>query len=126
MQQVDIFLTISTKAPSTKKASYKYILACNGHTLTGTGDLTNTTGHRLVMTCAIEALKRMKKPAMITIHTDCRYLINGHRNLQIWKEAGWTRATGELKNADLWQQLFELQKGHAVRYRYENMESYKE
>lgn len=122
--QVDIFLVISSRTPGkTKKADYKYILVCNGRSVEGTGELTDTTGHRLVMTCAIEALKRMTKPSMITIHTDCRYLLNN--KMQEWKEAGWRRQGGELKNADLWQQLYDLQKQHAVRYHYENMDKYR-
>lgn len=122
--QVDIFLVISSRTPGKqKKAGYKYILVCNGHTLEGNGELKDTTGHRLVMTCAIEALKRMTKPSMITIHTDCRYLINN--KMKEWKDAGWKRQGGELKNADLWQQLYELQKPHAVRYNFENMDKYR-
>lgn len=125
MQQVDIYLVISSKAPATKKAWYKYMLVCKGHPLEGKGELQNTTGHRLVMTCAIEALKRMNRPSMITIHTDCRYLINSHGQLRQWKDAGWERPHGELKNADLWQQLFELQKDHVLRYHFENMDKYR-
>ncbi len=122
--QVDIFLVISSRTPGkTKKAGYRYILVCNGHSIDGYGELTDTTGHRLVMTCAIEALKRMTKPAMITIHTDCRYLINN--KMQDWKAAGWKRQGGNLKNADLWQQLYDLQKPHAVRYHFENMALYR-
>lgn len=122
--QVDIFLVISSRTPGkTKKAGYKYILVCNGRSVEGTGELTDTTGHRLVMICAIEALKRMTKPSMITIHTDCRYLINN--KMQEWKDAGWKRQGGELKNADLWKQLYDLQKPHAVRYHYENMDNYR-
>lgn len=121
--KVDIFLIISSRSPGkTKKAWYKYIMVCNGHTLTDKGELTNTTGHRLVLTCAIEALKRMNKPSMITFYTDCNYLINNR--LQEWKDAGWKRSSGKLKNADLWQQLYDLQKPHAIRWRYENMDKY--
>lgn len=122
--QVDIFLIISSRSPGkTKKAWYKYILVCNGRSLEDKGELKETTGHRLLLTCAIEALKRMTKPSMITIHTDCRYLINNH--MQEWKDAGWKRPGGELKNADLWQQLYALQKSHAVRYHFENMDKYR-
>lgn len=122
--QVDIFLVISSRTPGKqKKAGYKYILVCNGYTLEGNGELKDTTGHRLAMTCEIEALKRMTKPSMITIHTDCRYLINN--KMKEWKDAGWKRQGGELKNADLWQQLYELQKPHAVRYHFENMDKYR-
>lgn len=121
--QVDIFLVISSRTPGKqKKAGYKYILVCNGRTLEGSGELKDTTGHRLLLTCAIEALKRMTRPSMITIHTDCRYLINN--KMQEWKDAGWKRQGGELKNADLWQQLYNLQKPHAVRYHFENMDKF--
>lgn len=123
---VHIFLVISSRSPGKKKrAGYRYILVYRGHTLTGEGKLFDTTGHRLVMACAVEALKRMKKPSEIVIHTDCRYLINGSENLSKWKAAGWHRERGELKNADLWQQLEELQRDHLVTYKFDNMEPYK-
>lgn len=122
--QVDIFLITSSKTSGKiKRAGYKYILVCKNRTCEGSGELINTTGHRLVMTCAIEALKRMTKASMITIHTDCRYLINN--KMQEWKDAGWKRQGGELKNADLWRQLYELQKPHAVRYHFENMDIFR-
>lgn len=123
--QVDIFLVISSRAPGKqRKAKYRYILVCNGRSAEGSGELSDTTGHRLLLTCAIEALKRMTKPSMITIHTDCGYLINNR--LQEWKESGWKRTDGkELKNEDLWQQFYDLQKPHAIRYRFECMEMYK-
>lgn len=122
--QVDIFLVISSHSPGKiKKAWYKYILVCNGRTLEDKGELTNTTGNRLALTCVNEALGRMNRPSMITIHTDSGYLTNNR--LQSWKENGWKRPGGELKNADLWQQFDALQKGHAIRWHYENMDKYR-
>lgn len=127
MQKVDIFLVLSTRATGKiKKAEYKYILVCNGHSLTGNGTVTDTTGNRLALICTTEALKRMNKASLITIYTDSYYLINGYKNLEARKANGWKRPGGQtVKNADLWQQLHELQKIHAVRYQFEDMEKYR-
>ena len=78
MQEVHIFLITSSHAPKMKKAWYRYILVCQGKTLEKKTDMQDVTGHQLVMECAVAALQRMIRPAMITIHTDCHYLANGH------------------------------------------------
>ena len=71
-------------------------------------------------------LKRMTKPSMITFFTDCHYFANGQRQLASWRENGWKRSDGkELRNLDLWQQLEELLRPHAVSFQMENMELYK-
>lgn len=128
MQQVDIFLVVSSRTPGkTKGAWYKYILVCNGHALTEKESCSETTGHRLALACAIAALKRMRRPALITIHTDCNYLAEGRGQLAQWKDNGWTRPGGkELKNADLWQQLDVLLQPHVSRIKVESMEPYAE
>ena len=78
------------------------------------------------MECAIAALKRMTKPSMIMFFTDCHYFANGQRQLASWRENGWKRSDGkELRNLDLWQQLEELLRPHAVSFQMENMELYK-
>lgn len=120
MQQVDIYLYISSKAPSCSRAKYRYQLTCAGHTLSGSGETGPITGHRLAMTCAIEALKRMNKAAVITIHTNCRYLMTGHAYMGSWQKNGWAKPGGApLKNADLWEQIYNLQQPHAVKYVYD-------
>lgn len=78
MQQVDIFLITSSHAPKLKKAWYRYILVCHGKTLEKRSEIQDVTGHQLVMECAVAALQRMIRPAVITIHTDSYYLANGH------------------------------------------------
>ena len=111
MKQVDAFIITSTRAPGkTRKAWYQYILVCNGHTVQKKEQVLDTTGHRMVLECAIAALKRMNQSAMITIHTD----------------NGWKRSDGkELRNLDLWQEIEELLRPHAVQFHIENMELYK-
>lgn len=120
MQQVNISLYISSKAPKVNGAKYIYVLSCRGKHISAEEKVEGMiTGHRLVMTCAIAALKRMTRPAVITIYTNSRYLTSGHGYLASWKENGWMKPGGEpVKNADLWQQIYDLQKIHAVKYKY--------
>ncbi len=140
MKEVSIFIVTSTRSPGkTRKAWYRYILVCEGasrekkvQVTSTTGhrasrekkvQVTSTTGHRLVLECVVAALKRMTRPAMITFWTDCHYFANGQRRLAVWKENGWKRPDGkEVRNLDLWQQIEELLRPHAVSFRVENME----
>lgn len=127
MKEVSIFIVTSTRSPGkTRKAWYRYILVCEGASREKKVQVTSTTGHRLVLECAVAALKRMTRPAMITFWTDCHYFANGQRRLAVWKENGWKRPDGkEVRNLDLWQQIEELLRPHAVSFRVENMERYK-
>lgn len=59
-------------------------------------------------------------------HTDCHYFADGQRRLAAWKNNGWKRSDGkELRNLDLWQEIEELLRPHAVQFHIENMELYK-
>ena len=128
MKQVDAFIITSTRAPGkTRKAWYQFILVCEGHTRSGEAYVRNTTGHRLVLECAVAATKELVRPAMVTFHTDCYYFANGQRQLVAWKDNGWKRADGkELRNLDLWQILEEKLRIHAVKFKVESMEFYKD
>lgn len=121
MREVDIYLYTSSHNPTCADGKYSYELHCDGCSpVKDRGEIRHrTTGHRLAMTCCIEALKRMRRAAVITIHTDCRYLINGHGYIGSWEQNGWTKSGGEpLKNVDLWQKIKELEAPHAIRYQY--------
>lgn len=119
MQKVEIYLFTSSKAFSTESGSYEYILECNGRTASGFGKTGPITAHRLLLTCAIEALKRMNRPAVLNIHTDCQYLISSRMYLKTWRDNAWTKPGGKpLKNADLWQEWYEVSHQHAVKYEY--------
>lgn len=84
-----------------------------------------TTNNRMELTAAIEALKAIKRPVPIILHTDSVYLKDGITKwLKGWVKNNWKKADGgEVKNKDLWEQLanlnnkFQIQwnwvKGHA-------------
>ena len=127
MKKVSIFIVTSTRSPGkTRRAWYRYMMYCDGHHIEEKQQVLSTTGHRLVLECVVAALKRMVRPAMITFWTDCYYFANGQRQLSAWKENGWKRSDGkEIRNLDLWQQIEERLRPHAVSFRMDNMEFYK-
>lgn len=128
MKDVDIFLTISARSPGKQRRGwYRYIMTCKGGTTEGKDYIKKVTGNQLIIHCAIEALKRMTQPSVITIHTESNYLINGWKNLTAWKKNGWRRSDGKaLKNTELWIELEELAQPHAVRFHFEPMYPYTE
>ena len=127
MKEVHIFLILYPRGQGKlKKGHYKYFLCCQSQTISEEKEIRDTTGRRIVLECLVDALKRMRQPSLLTIHTDNKYLLEGYTRLQEWKANGWARyGKRELKNADLWRQAEELLKPHAVRFKNECMEIYK-
>lgn len=104
------------------------MLCCPGSSkppLEGGGQEKNITGHRLILKCAVAAMDRMTRSAVITIHTDSEYLAEGHGRLASWRENDWKKSSGQkIRNSDLWKLLEEKFKTHAVRFRVESMLPY--
>lgn len=126
MQQVDIYIYIPQKAriPKPRERTYRYMLVCRGmegHPLKGGGEAEEgASGHRIALRCAVDALSRMTRPAEITVHSDCYYLVNGWESIGKWAGNGWKKADGkQVKNTDLWLSLLRLEEEHQVRFTYE-------
>jgi len=79
-----------------------------------------TTNQRMELKAAIEALKALKKPCRITIHSDSKYVVNGMTEwLPDWKRRGWkTAAKKPVANLELWQELDRLAAHHQVRWQW--------
>ncbi|MCX8072197.1 MAG: ribonuclease HI [Candidatus Binatia bacterium] len=77
-----------------------------------------TTNNRMELRAAIEALRLLKRPAMVDVYTDSEYLRQGMREwLPRWKVNGWRTANRRpVKNADLWRELDRLCARHRVRW----------
>ncbi|MFZ5835405.1 MAG: ribonuclease HI [Pseudomonadota bacterium] len=74
------------------------------------GGAEDTTNNRMEMMAAIEALKALKRPCQVHLHTDSAYLRDGITKwIHGWKRNGWRTADKKpVKNQDLWLQLLAL------------------
>ena len=77
-----------------------------------------TTNNRMELTAVVEALRAIKRPCRLAIHTDSRYLKDGITNWILkWKRNGWKTSTGTaVKNKDLWIALEEASRRHTIEW----------
>lgn len=70
-------------------------------------DAYHPTNQRAELTAAIEALKVIKKPAVVDLYTDSKYVVLGINEwLAGWKARGWRKSDKKpVENADLWQTI---------------------
>jgi ribonuclease HI len=80
----------------------------------------STTNNRMELKAAIEALRALKRPCKVELHTDSQYLRTGISEwLAGWKAKGWrTAAKTPVKNEDLWRALDEARLRHEVDWRW--------
>jgi ribonuclease HI len=96
------------------------ILESNGREKELFGGAPATTNNRMELTAAIEALKALKGPQIVELHTDSIYLRDGITKwIHGWKRNGWKTAEKKpVKNADLWQELDRLRETHNIDWRW--------
>lgn len=77
-----------------------------------------TTNNRMEMTAVVHALRALRKPCRVVVHTDSQYLKNGITIwIHQWKERGWmTTGKTPVKNRDLWEELDDLVGRHSVKW----------
>jgi ribonuclease HI len=79
----------------------------------------NTTNQRMEMRAVIEALRVLKEPCAVIIHSDSAYVVNcfkqkWHVN---WQKNGWRNSKGEtVSNRDLWEDLLHEIARHKVKF----------
>ena len=80
------------------------------------GGEAETTNNRMELMGVIEGLRALKEKCAVELFSDSQYIVNALTNgwLRDWKRRGWKRRDGELKNAELWQELDGLLAKHAV------------
>ncbi len=78
----------------------------------------DTTNNRMELMAAIEALNALKKPSLVTLHTDSTYVKDGLTKwIHGWKKNGWkTAAKKPVKNKDLWQALDAACERHEIKW----------
>jgi len=90
------------------------------HEKTLFGGQADTTNNRMELLAVIEALKALKRPCQVVVHTDSQYVQKGMTQwLANWKRRDWRTADKKpVKNADLWQELDELVGRHDVSWKW--------
>lgn len=79
-----------------------------------------TTNNRMELMAVIEALRALKRPCRVVLHTDSQYVQKGITEwIHNWKKRGWKTADKKpVKNADLWKMLDETQSLHEMDWRW--------
>lgn len=80
------------------------------------GGETATTNNRMELTAAAEALEALKRPCVVSLHTDSEYVRNGITRWHTgWVRRNWRNASGDpVANMDLWRRLLDAAKPHDV------------
>jgi ribonuclease HI len=77
-----------------------------------------TTNNRMELMAAIAALEALKRPCMVRLHTDSKYVQQGISEWVVnWKKRGWKTADKKpVKNEDLWRRLDEAAARHRIEW----------
>ena len=83
------------------------------------GPAADTTNIKMEMAAVINAIRALKEPCKVTIHTDLQLIVDAFNKgwLQSWEKNGWKTSKGDpVKNTDLWQMLLSdvVAGGHEV------------
>jgi len=89
----------------------------SGHEKELLGGERETTNNRMELTAALEALRALKEPCRVSLHTDSAYLARAfnERWLDNWQRKGWRTASKKpVENKDLWEGLLEQAARHQI------------
>lgn len=93
------------------------LLIWNGQEKELTGGAPNSTNNRMEMRAVIEALKALKRPCRVKIHSDSALIVNAFKQDWIgsWLKRGWKKANKKpVENRDLWEEMLEAMDDHKV------------
>ncbi len=79
-----------------------------------------TTNNRMELMAAIKALRHLKEPCKVTLHTDSKYVQQGITEwVEGWEARGWKTADKKpVKNVDLWQALIKAAEKHDIHWKW--------
>lgn len=83
------------------------------------GGSKDTTNNIMELTAVVEALKLLKRPCKVNLHSDSTYVVNAFNQKWIygWIKKNWKTADGSpVKNKEIWQELYSLTKIHDVTF----------
>ncbi|MBC2665594.1 ribonuclease HI [Novosphingobium flavum] len=117
MNTVEIFTDGACKG-NPGPGGWGAILRTGEHEKELSGGEAQTTNNRMELMGAIMALKALKRPCKVSLHTDSKYVIDGITSWIFgWQRNGWKNAAKKpVANAELWQELIEAKKPHQVEW----------
>ena len=95
------------------------ILMYKGNKKEISGGCKNTTNNIMEITAVIEALKCLKIQSDVQVYSDSAYTVNAFNSKWIygWIKNGWKTSNGDnVKNKELWQELYSLTQKHNVEF----------
>ena len=95
------------------------ILMYKGNKKEISGGNKNTTNNIMELTAVIEALKLLKFPCEVEVYSDSAYVVNAFNQGWIynWIKNNWkTSGKEEVKNKEIWQELYEFTKIHKIKF----------
>lgn len=115
MKKVEIYTDGACKG-NPGHGGWATILVYGAHERVISGGERVTTNNRMELVAAIEGLRALHESCEVTMYSDSRYLVDAINCgwLEGWRNAGWKRGKEELKNPDLWQELYGFLQKHSV------------
>ena len=100
------------------KGGWAAIINDDGDIRKVSGGEKNTTNNRMELMAPINALKEMKQNKQIEIYTDSKYVKLGITEwINTWLKNNWKTSKKEnVKNKDLWLELYNLNKSLNVKW----------
>lgn len=95
------------------------VLIFQGNQKEISGGAKDTTNNIMEMTAVIEALKLLKEPCIVNLHSDSAYVVNAFNEhwIEGWLAKGWVNSKKEpVKNKELWLEIIELTNKHKVKF----------
>lgn len=95
------------------------VLLYGSHQREISGGARETTNNRMELMAVIEALKCLKEPCRVKLHSDSAYITNCFQQKWYakWIKNGWvTSSKKPVENKDLWQELLSLYEKHQVKF----------
>lgn len=116
MKSVDLY-TDGACSGNPGIGGYCAILVYNGVEKIISGVNADTTNNRMELLAVIKGLECLKEKCRVTVYSDSQYVVGAFNQgwLDSWVANNWRTADKkEVKNLDLWQQLYELINLHEV------------
>lgn len=95
------------------------VLIANENKKEISGGMKNTTNNIMELTAILEGLKALKVQCKVEVYSDSAYSVNAFNQGWIynWIKKGWKTSDGsDVKNKEIWQEIYDLTKKHKVTF----------